>query len=39
MFPIPIDDNFERIDMNEDELIKSLADHTFEAERFTWDNL
>jgi len=34
-----IDNNFEQIDMNNDELIKSLADHTFEAERFTWDNL
>jgi alkylation response protein AidB-like acyl-CoA dehydrogenase len=27
------------IDDNEDEHIKSLADHAFQAERFSWDNL
>jgi acyl-CoA dehydrogenase family protein 9 len=32
-------DNLARIDDNEDEAIKSLADHAFEHHRFTWDNL
>ncbi len=31
--------HFERIDDNDDELIKSLADYTFENEKFMWDNL
>lgn len=31
--------HFERIDDNDDELIKSLADYTFEHEQFMWDNL
>jgi acyl-CoA dehydrogenase family member 9 len=31
--------NFNKIDSNDDELIKSLADHAFEAEKFSWDNL
>lgn len=31
--------NFNKIDNNDDELIKSLADHAFEAEKFSWDNL
>jgi hypothetical protein len=31
--------HFERIDDNDDELIKSLADFTFEHEKFMWDNL
>jgi acyl-CoA dehydrogenase family protein 9 len=31
--------NFGKIDDNDDELIKSLADHAFEREGFGWDNL
>ncbi|HET6583445.1 MAG TPA: hypothetical protein VFG69_08355, partial [Nannocystaceae bacterium] len=31
--------NFEKIDDNDDELIKALADHAATAERYTWDNL
>jgi acyl-CoA dehydrogenase family member 9 len=31
--------NFGKIDDNDDELIKHLADHAFEQERFGWDNL
>ncbi len=31
--------NFGKIDDNDDELIKSLADHAFQEERFVWDNL
>ena len=31
--------NFGKIDDNDDELIKSLADHAFEREGFLWDNL
>jgi hypothetical protein len=31
--------NFGKIDDNDDELIKRLADHAFEQERFGWDNL
>jgi acyl-CoA dehydrogenase family protein 9 len=34
-----IHSNFAQIDNNDDELIKSLADFTFEEERFAWDNL
>jgi alkylation response protein AidB-like acyl-CoA dehydrogenase len=34
-----IRNNFDRIDDNEDELIKSLADHAVGEERFAWDNL
>lgn len=31
--------NFNKIDNNDDELIKSLADHALENERFVWDNI
>ena len=31
--------NFERIDDNDDELIKALADHAATHEKFFWDNL
>jgi alkylation response protein AidB-like acyl-CoA dehydrogenase len=31
--------NFGKIDNNDDELIKSLADHALENEKFVWDNL
>ena len=31
--------NMDEIDNNVDESLKSLADHTFETERFTWDTL
>jgi hypothetical protein len=31
--------NYNKIDNNDDELIKSLADHAFENERYVWDNL
>ncbi len=31
--------NFGKIDNNDDELIKSLADHAFENEKFVWDNI
>ncbi|MBS1152557.1 MAG: acyl-CoA dehydrogenase domain protein, partial [Myxococcaceae bacterium] len=31
--------NFARIDDNDDELVKSLADHALDAEGYTWDNL
>jgi alkylation response protein AidB-like acyl-CoA dehydrogenase len=31
--------NFGKIDDNDDDRIKSLADHAFELERFGWDNL
>ncbi len=31
--------NFDEIDNNVDESIKSLADHAFEAEKFSWDTL
>ena len=31
--------NFSKIDENDDELIKSLADHALEKEGFSWDNL
>lgn len=31
--------NFNKIDDNDDELIKSLADHSLEHENYTWDNL
>ncbi len=34
-----IKENFNAIDNNEDELIKSLADHAFEAEKFSWDTI
>jgi acyl-CoA dehydrogenase family protein 9 len=36
---IRVKSNFERIDDNDDELIKSLADFTFENEKFMWDNV
>lgn len=31
--------NFNKIDNNDDELIKSLADHALQAEAFSWDNI
>jgi alkylation response protein AidB-like acyl-CoA dehydrogenase len=31
--------NFRRIDNNEDELLKALADDAFQAERFRWDTI
>ncbi len=31
--------NFNKIDDNDDELIKALADHAFASDGFTWDNL
>lgn len=31
--------NFNKIDENDDELIKSLSDHAVSEERFIWDNL
>jgi len=31
--------NFNKIDLNDDELIKSLADHAFENERYVWDTI
>jgi alkylation response protein AidB-like acyl-CoA dehydrogenase len=34
-----IRENLATIDDNEDELIKSLADHAFAAERFSWDTI
>ncbi len=34
-----IADNFARIDDNDDETIKALADHVVETEGFAWDNL
>ena len=34
---IRIKRNFRRIDENDDELVKAVADDTFEAKRFRWD--
>ena len=31
--------NFNKIDDNDDEHIKSLADHALDAEGYTWDNV
>jgi hypothetical protein len=31
--------NFSKIDDNDDELLKSLADHAFDNEKYVWDNL
>jgi hypothetical protein len=31
--------NFRRIDNNDDELIKALADDAFAVERFRWDTI
>jgi acyl-CoA dehydrogenase family protein 9 len=31
--------SFGLIDINDDELIKGLADHAFEQEKFSWDNI
>jgi hypothetical protein len=31
--------NFRRIDNNDDEPLKALADDAFEAERFRWDTI
>ncbi len=36
---IRIKRNFRRIDSNDDEIIKALADDAFEAERFGWDTI
>jgi hypothetical protein len=34
-----VNGNFGKIDDNDDELIKSLADHALDNERYSWDNL
>jgi hypothetical protein len=34
-----IQQNFDQIDNNNDELIKSVADFAFEQEKFSWDNI
>jgi alkylation response protein AidB-like acyl-CoA dehydrogenase len=34
-----VDENFARIDDNDDEYIKSIADHAVEVSGFSWDNL
>lgn len=34
-----IKSNFRRIDVNDDELLKALADDAFETERFRWDTI
>jgi acyl-CoA dehydrogenase family member 9 len=34
-----VNGNFSKIDDNDDEQIKSLADHALEAEKYVWDNL
>ncbi len=34
-----IQSNFDQIDNNNDELIKSVADYAFEQEKFSWDNI
>lgn len=34
-----IRENFDRIDDNDDELVKGLADHAVDREGFAWDNL
>jgi acyl-CoA dehydrogenase family member 9 len=31
--------NVERIDNNDDEMVKSLADHALDSERYIWDNV
>jgi len=31
--------NFGLIDINDDEMLKSIADHAFEQEKFSWDNV
>jgi acyl-CoA dehydrogenase family member 9 len=31
--------NFDAIDDNKDELVKAIADHAFQAERFAWDTI
>lgn len=36
---VRISTNLNAIDDNPDEAIKAIADHTFEAERFTWDTI
>lgn len=36
---VRIQTNLNAIDDNSDEAIKAIADHTFEAERFTWDTI
>lgn len=36
---VRIQTNLAAIDDNVDEAIKAIADHTFEAERFTWDTI
>jgi acyl-CoA dehydrogenase family protein 9 len=34
-----IQQNLDQIDNNSDELIKSLADHAFDQEKYSWDNI
>ncbi len=34
-----VQQNLDQIDNNTDELIKSVADHAFEQEKFSWDNI
>ncbi len=34
-----VNGNFSKIDDNDDEQIKALADHALEAEKYVWDNL
>ena len=34
-----VNGNFSEIDENDDELIKSLADHVLDTEGYRWDNL
>lgn len=34
-----VDSNFNRIDNNDDELIKSIADFAFDQEKYIWDNI
>jgi hypothetical protein len=36
---VRIKQNFRRIDNNDDELLKALADDAFDAERFRWDTI
>ena len=36
---VRIKHNFRRIDTNDDEMIKTLADDAFEAEGFRWDTI
>ena len=36
---VRIKHNFRRIDTNDDEMLKTLADDAFEAEGFRWDTI